>query len=193
MPWTARSALRSRIRASRSASVEPLAGRDGRARRCRRPRHARRLPRDVDLRGRVLADQHDRQRRLDAAGRGAPRRRVGHRRLDLRRHDLAVEDLRHGGGPGQAGRSRWTRSIESARPDLRIDPDHGALEARPGPWRARSGSASGPEPLDRQLRLDADHGVDGPGQAEVGDVRRALRQHALVGRLDVASACRPRR
>ena len=89
--------------------------------------------------------------------------------------------------------SRWTRSIASARPDsgsIRITAPW--KRARPLAGSNRFGIRS--EPLDRQLRLDADHGVDGPGQAEVGEVRRPAAGCARR-RSGRGSACRrpPRR
>ena len=105
-----------------------------------------------------------------SAGRRRSERRdaLGHRRLDLGGHDLAVEDLRHGGGPG--------REVPLDALDRERAPRLGSIGSRrpgsaPGPGPARTGSACRSEPLDRQL-LHADHGVDGPGEAEVGQVRR---------------------
>src|SRR5262249_2281898 len=95
------------------------------------------LAADVDFRGRVVAHEDDRQGRVDGP-RAERADALGDRRLDLGGHDLAVEDLRHGGGPGQAGRSRWTRSIASARPDsgsIRITAPRNRARPRAGSTR----------------------------------------------------------
>ena len=56
---------------------------------------------------------------------------------------------------------------------------------RTPPWAARNGPASQCACADRELSLDADHGVVRAGHADVGHRRGAAGQHAGVGGLDV--------
>src|SRR6185503_17536026 len=66
-----------------------------------------------------------------------------------------------------------------------IDADHDPVERRRTLGGLEAVRHLGEEALQRQLRIDADHRVGGPGHPEVRDIGGALRQQALIRRLHV--------
>ena len=93
----------------------------------------------VDLRGGVLADQDDRERRGDA-GRFPESRDVG---LAPRPGPSPRPPCRRGSARRRSAGERDAQTLDrQPAPGFGIDADHHARGARPGPWRARTGSAS---------------------------------------------------
>src|SRR5919201_5913902 len=66
-----------------------------------------------------------------------------------------------------------------------IDDDDCSVKRSRSPGRLEADRHLGQEALEDDVLVDADHRIHGPRHAQIGDVRRAAGQDALVGRLHV--------